>query len=75
MKLNIKEINMVAHNYILKTKTDKAVFIASVLFQKRVTLMNWKVRELVKKKVVELDDLVRMAEKALIANRNMRTES
>ena len=43
---------MVAHNYILKTKTDKAVFIASVLFQKRVTLMNWKVRELVKKKVV-----------------------
>jgi hypothetical protein len=74
-KLNIKEINMVAHNYILKTKTDKAVFIASVLFQKRVTLMNWKVRELVKKKVVELDDLVRMAEKALIANRNMRTES
>jgi len=51
----------------LKTKTDKAVFIASVLFQKRVTILNWKVKELVKKKVSELDDLVRMAEKAYLS--------
>ena len=55
---------MKIHNYILKTKTDKAVFIASVLFQKRVTILNWKVKQLVRKKVDELDDLVRMAEKA-----------
>jgi hypothetical protein len=56
---------MANHNYILKTKTDKAVFIASVLFQKRVTILNWKVRELVKKKVDELNELVIMAERAL----------
>ena len=49
----------------LKTKADKAMYIASVYFQKQVTLNNWKVQQLIKKKVAELDDLVRMAEKAL----------
>lgn len=51
----------------LKTKADKAMFIASVLFMKPVTLNNWKVKELRKKKVPELDDLVRMAEKAYLS--------
>ena len=53
----------------LKTKTDKAMFIASVLFQKAVPVTNWKVKELVRKKVVELDDLVRMAERAYYSYR------
>lgn len=53
--------------YVLKTKADKAMFIASVLFQKQVTLNNWKVKQLVKKKVADLDDLVVMAKKALVS--------
>jgi hypothetical protein len=51
----------------LRTKLDKAMFIASVLFQKSVTITNWKVKELVKKRVSELDDLVCMAEKAYLS--------
>lgn len=50
--------------FILKTKLDKACFIASVYFRKRVTINNWKVQQLQKKKVIELDDLVKLAEKA-----------
>ena len=45
-------------------KIDLALYIASVLFGKVVDETNWQVRDLMKKKKTELEDLYFMAEKA-----------
>jgi len=52
---------------VLKTKIDKACFIASVLFMKSVTINNWKVKELQKKRTDEIDELVEKSKMVLIS--------
>jgi len=60
IKPNQKGFIMTKFN--LKTKIDKACFIASVLFKQPVTINHWKVQDLMSWEQSKLDNLVVKAE-------------